>query len=152
MGRGRGTGSFIHGKADGRWMLRWGDDEEWLVAEGLLVDGKTDGRWVLRWASGSVSEGPYVDGERHGHWIFRNADGIIAEGPFVDGEMRGLEAVKAETGGCDGHVVKPSEHRLGDVALAALGDRSRWPEIARLNGITAGSPHRAGQCLRLPRR
>ena len=28
-----------------------------------------------------------------------------------------------------------------------MGDRSRWAEIARLNGITAENPHRVGQCL-----
>ena len=51
---------------------------------------------------------------------------------------------------CDGHVVQASDRRLGDVAEKALGDRSRWPEIARLNGITAEKPHRLGQCLELP--
>lgn len=59
-------------------------------------------------------------------------------------------AAAEKTGGCGGHVVKASERRLGDVALTALGDRSRWPEIARLNGITAENPHRTGQCLKLP--
>ena len=39
---------------------------------------------------------------------------------------------------------------FGDVAERALGDRSRWPEIARLNGLTAERPHRLGQCLELP--
>ena len=32
----------------------------------------------------------------------------------------------------------------------ALGDRSCWPEIARLNGIAAENPHRAEQYLELP--
>ena len=27
--------------------------------------------------------------------------------------------------------------------------RSRWPESARLNGLTAKRPHRLGQCLEL---
>ena len=61
-------------------------------------------------------------------------------------------AAKPASGSCGGHVVKASERRLGDVALAALGDRARWPEIARLNGITAENPHRPGQCLKLPAR
>ena len=52
--------------------------------------------------------------------------------------------------GCAGYIVTASDRRLGDVALKVLGDRSRWTEIARLNGITAQSPHRVGQCLALP--
>ena len=54
------------------------------------------------------------------------------------------------TPGCDGYVVLPTDRRLGDVAEKVLGDRSRWTEIARLNGITAEAPHRVGQCLALP--
>ena len=54
------------------------------------------------------------------------------------------------TPGCDGYVVQASDRRLGDVAEKVLGDRSRWTEIARLNGITAQAPHRVGQCLALP--
>ena len=54
------------------------------------------------------------------------------------------------TPGCDGYVVQASDRRLGDVAENALGDRARWTEIARLNGITAEAPHRVGQCLALP--
>ena len=52
--------------------------------------------------------------------------------------------------GCDGYIVQATDRRLGDVAEKVLGDRARWPEIARLNGITAQSPHRVGQCLALP--
>ena len=51
---------------------------------------------------------------------------------------------------CSGYVVRSSDRKLGDVAEAALGDRNRWPEIARLNGITSENPHRPGQCLELP--
>ncbi len=51
---------------------------------------------------------------------------------------------------CGGYVVQAADRRLGDVAEAAPGERSRWPEIARLNGITAEGPHRVGQCLKLP--
>ena len=51
---------------------------------------------------------------------------------------------------CTGHVVKKSDRRLGDGTVAALGDRGRWPEIAKLNGITAENPHRVGQYLELP--
>ncbi len=42
---------------------------------------------------------------------------------------------------CQNYVVKPIQRRLGD--------RSRWPEITRLNGITREKPHRAGPCLKL---
>ena len=58
----------------------------------------------------------------------------------------GLAAVS----GCEGWQVGHDDRRLGDVAEKALGDRSRWPEIAALNGVTAERPHRLGQCLRLP--
>ena len=58
----------------------------------------------------------------------------------------GLAAVS----GCEGWQVGHDDRRLGDVAEKALGDRSRWPEIARLNGLTAERPHRLGQCLELP--
>ena len=54
------------------------------------------------------------------------------------------------TPGCDGYVVQATDRRLGDVAEKVLGDRSRWTEIARLNGISAENPHRVGQCLALP--
>ena len=59
-------------------------------------------------------------------------------------------ASPAATSGCDGYIVQASDRRLGDVAEKVLGDRSRWTEIARLNGITAQAPHRVGQCLALP--
>ncbi len=52
--------------------------------------------------------------------------------------------------GCEGHFVQVSDRRMGNVAEKAQGERSRWPEIARLNGITAEAPHRVGQCLALP--
>ena len=51
---------------------------------------------------------------------------------------------------CDGYMVQASDRKLGDIAEKALGDRSRWPEIARLNGVTAEKPYRLGQCLTLP--
>ena len=54
------------------------------------------------------------------------------------------------TPGCDGYIVQATDRRLGDVAEKMLGDRSRWTEIARLNGISAENPHRVGQCLALP--
>ena len=57
---------------------------------------------------------------------------------------------QAGSPGCAGYVVLPADRRLGDVALKVLGARSRWTEIARLNGITAQAPHRVGQCLQLP--
>ena len=62
----------------------------------------------------------------------------------------GGKPAAATTLGCDGYIVLPTDRRLGDVALKVLGDRSRWTEIARLNGISAENPHRVGQCLALP--
>ena len=64
--------------------------------------------------------------------------------------MTTASPAEAPASGCDGYVVQASDRRLGDVALKVLGDRARWPEIARLNGITAQAPHRVGQCLALP--
>ena len=60
------------------------------------------------------------------------------------------QASPQATPGCDGYLVQASDRRLGDVAEKVLGDRARWTEIARLNGITAQAPHRVGQCLALP--
>ncbi len=51
---------------------------------------------------------------------------------------------------CDGYVVQASDRKLGDIAEKTLGDRNRWPEIARLNGLSLEKPHRIGQCLELP--
>ena len=95
---------------------------------------------------------------------FTAADVAKAENPKVARHpvMARLEAGAASTPattasqsapatpGCDGYVVQASDRRLGDVALKVLGDRSRWTEIARLNGISAENPHRVGQCLALP--
>ena len=52
--------------------------------------------------------------------------------------------------GCDGYVVKRADRKLGDIAEKVLGDRRRWPEIARLNGLSREKPYWAGQCLKLP--
>ena len=68
----------------------------------------------------------------------------------LPGRRAGAPTPSRPAQACTGYVVKGSDRKLGDVAEAALGDRSRWPEIARLNGITAENPHRVGQCLKLP--
>ena len=89
---------------------------------------------------------------------FTAADVAKAENPKVARHpvMARLEAgaggqpAAATTTGCAGYVVTAADRRLGDVALKVLGDRSRWTEIARLNGISAENPHRVGQCLALP--
>ena len=88
------------------------------------------------------------------------ADVAKADNPKVANHpvMARLEAAAAgmttaspgATPGCDGYIVQAADRRLGDVAEKVLGDRSRWTEIARLNGITAQAPHRVGQCLALP--
>ncbi len=39
---------------------------------------------------------------------------------------------------------------LIDTPMKVLGDASRWPEIAELNGIDADIPYRLGQCPALP--
>ena len=89
---------------------------------------------------------------------FTAADVAKADNPKVARHpvMARLEAAAggkpaaATTTGCAGYVVTAADRRLGDVAEKVLGDRSRWTEIARLNGITAENPHRVGQCLALP--
>ena len=68
----------------------------------------------------------------------------------LPGRRAGTGSPSPPAQACSGYVVKGSDRKLGDVAEAALGDRSRWPEIAGLNGITAENPHRPGQCLELP--
>ena len=85
---GNGEGSFVDGKATGRWVQRYASGN---VEEGPYVDGKRNGRWVLRYASGTVEveEGPYVDGKRNGRWVERFANGDVSEGPYVDGKQIG---------------------------------------------------------------
>lgn len=61
----------------------------------------------------------------------------------LPGRRAGTRSQSQPVQTCNGYVVKGSDRKSGDVAEAALGDRSRWPEIATLNGITAENPHRA---------
>ncbi len=60
-----------------------------------------------------------------------------------------ITASTAVSGRCDRYLVQPAQTRLGDVAPTALGDRSRQPGVAALNGLNSDNPHRAGQCLKL---
>lgn len=48
-----------------------------------------------------------------------------------------------------GHVVRPGDS-LSTIARACLGDGSRWPELARLNGIGPPFDILVGQVLRIP--
>lgn len=45
--------------------------------------------------------------------------------------------------------VKPGDN-LSAIAKRELGSSARWPDIARLNGLTASTPLRPGQKLRMP--
>ena len=81
-----GTGSLMHGKRNGHWVLRYADGS---VSEGFYVDGKENGRWIWRWDDGEVWEGSIVDDAWNGHWVFREADGSVSEGPYVDDERNG---------------------------------------------------------------
>ena len=68
----------------------------------------------------------------------------------LPGRKAGTRTPSQPVQACTGYVVKKSDRKLRDVAVAALGDRGSWPEIAKLNGLTAEKPHRLGQCLELP--
>ena len=80
-------GPFVHGEANGHWVLRHADLRG--VHEGPYVDGEKRGHWILRFADGRMEEGPYVAGEKNGHWVFRQTDGAVGEGPCVEDEMNG---------------------------------------------------------------
>ena len=69
-------------------------------------------------------------------------------GTKVLARLQAAVAEPPEAADCDGWRVQPGDRALGDIAAQALGDRSRWPEIARLNDIEG--TYRIGQCLRLP--
>ncbi len=111
------------------WRVREGDTTRTVLAEGL----GDQSRWLelarLNGLSGS---------------------NMLRVGMCLELPVRRASAVPARRAGCDGYVVQAGDRKLGDVAERALGDRSRWPEIARLNGLTAERPHRLGQCLELP--
>ncbi len=111
------------------WRVREGDTARTVLAEGL----GDQSRWLelarLNELSGS---------------------NMLRVGMCLELPVRRASAGPARRATCDGYVVQSGDRRLGDVAERALGDRSRWPEIARLNGLTAERPHRLGQCLELP--
>lgn len=67
----------------------------------------------------------------------------------LPGRKAGADAWRKEAG-CDGYVVQRADRKLGDIAERVLGDRNRWPEIARLNNLSRERPYRFGQCLKLP--
>ena len=84
-----GIGSYLNGKRDGRWKIRWPDDNNLEAEIGFYVDGKKSGQWEERRASGSVYIGPYVDGKKNGQWEELNLDGYGDTGPYVDGKRHG---------------------------------------------------------------
>lgn len=59
------------------------------------------------------------------------------------------DTMKWKGKGCYGYVVQPDDKRLGIIAKKVYGDSERWPEIARLNGISRNNPYRVGDCLKL---
>ena len=82
-----GIGSYLNGKRDGRWKIRW---SRGAVDTGPYVDGKRHGQWKLLWSDGTMQTGPYVDGKRHGQWEYRYSDGGRGgTGPYVDGKTHG---------------------------------------------------------------
>ncbi len=46
----------------------------------------------------------------------------------------------------------PGNPRFADLALCPLGDRARWPEMVRLNGLKDGESITVGTCVFLPPR
>jgi len=48
--------------------------------------------------------------------------------------------------------LEPGDTRFSDLALRHLGDRARWPEMVRLNGLKADESVTVGDCFLLPPR
>jgi len=48
--------------------------------------------------------------------------------------------------------LEPGDTRFSDLALRHLGDRARWPEMFRLNGLKEGESVTVGDCFLLPPR
>ncbi len=122
------AGTAADAACDG-WRVREGDTTRTILAEGL----GDQSRWLELGRLNGLSG--------------RN---MLQAGMCLELPVRRASAGPARRATCDGYVVQAGDRRLGDVAERALGDRSRWPEIARLNGLTAERPHRLGQCLELP--
>ena len=68
--------------------------------------------------------------------------------PLRGRKMKSVETKTAPVASGATHVVRKNE-TLGEIAQRRLGQASRWPEIAMLNGVD-GDAIREGQTLRLP--
>ena len=84
--------------AHGRGTLHWRHPDFGVEGTGEYVHGKRQGRWVKRTSNGGVQEGPYVNGVRQGHWVIRWAKGSRFEGEFRDGQPNGYGAYTSPSG------------------------------------------------------
>ena len=134
-----------------------------LLAAGADIDSRTSAGWTPLQLSAKYNDAAMVEALLDAGAAVEPPPGMSVEEalealrrqPHLRGTnaLRRLERIAAArmaVAGCDGWLVGTGDSRLGDVAEKALGDRSRWPEIARLNGISTDSPYRLGQCLKLP--
>ena len=63
---------------------------------------------------------------------------------------RRLARLTAEGTGCDGVFVLAGDTKLALMAERVLGDKTRWKEIAELNGLGPDKGYRKGDCLKMP--
>ena len=118
------SGDTAHGR--GSFSLSSGSEHEASTASGSFMHGKQNGHWVIRYDDGLVSEGPFVDGKWHGHWVNRWGDGRRSEGLRVYGKRDGLWV----TGFADGSVIEyeyRNGSREGQSGVYQTADGSRYP-------------------------
>ena len=63
---------------------------------------------------------------------------------------RRLARLTAEGTGCEGVFVLAGDTKLALMAERVLGDKTRWKEIAELNGLGPDKGYRKGDCLKMP--